>query len=95
MSSENYTLKFNLDSASGLKKADAFGKSDPYCIVKVNGEKQCTSKVVKKSLDPEWGESFTVQFNDIANTVLSLELHGKFIFLISILIVVFSNLTFL
>ena len=77
MSIPTYTLNFTLDSASGLKKADTFGKSDPYCIVKVNGEKQCMSKVIKKTLDPVWGEDFTIKFNNIAQTTVTLELHGK------------------
>ena len=82
MSATNYTLRFTLDSASGLKKADTFGKSDPYCIVKVNGEQQCTSTVMKKTLDPVWDEDFTVNLNDITQTNLTLELHGKFRFLL-------------
>lgn len=43
-----HELKFTLESASNLTKADLFGKSDPYCIIKVNGKEQGQSNVVKK-----------------------------------------------
>lgn len=41
--------------AKNLPKKDLFGKSDPYCIVKVGGTSKKT-KIIKKTLDPYWWE---------------------------------------
>ena len=74
-----HELKFTLESASNLTKADLFGKSDPYCIIKVNGKEQGQSNVVKKSLDPSWGEDFVVAFDDFSHdmtqTIITLEVY--------------------
>ena len=37
------------------------GYSDPYCEVKVNGEKKFTTGVKKKTLNPVWDEFVTLQ----------------------------------
>lgn len=46
-------------SASGLRKADVTGKSDPYCEAEVLGKAkmQFKTKVIKETLDPEWNHS--------------------------------------
>lgn len=43
-------------SASGLKKADFFGKSDPYVVFSVNDKVIGQSKTLKKTLQPKWDE---------------------------------------
>jgi Leucine-rich repeat (LRR) protein len=43
-------------SASGLKKADFFGKSDPYVEFSVNDVVIGQSKTIKKTLNPKWDE---------------------------------------
>merc|ERR1712054_221615 len=56
--------KVKMHRAEGLKKADIFGKSDPYVKVKVNpftvgrGQEYQTA-TIKNTLDPEWEESFS------------------------------------
>ncbi|CAE7486903.1 Rasa4, partial [Symbiodinium microadriaticum] len=50
-------VEFSVLAASGLGKADKFGKSDPFCVVKWNGVEIGKSEVVKKSLDPVWEEA--------------------------------------
>lgn len=57
-------LNVTLHRAEGLKKADLFGKSDPYVKVKVNpftvgrGQEHRT-RTIRNTLDPEWQESFS------------------------------------
>lgn len=36
------------------------GKSDPYAVFYLNGHKVFTSKTVKKTLEPEWNETFYI-----------------------------------
>lgn len=49
-----------LISASKLMPADKSGKSDPYVVFSIDGEKVHKSATVKKNLNPKWkNESFT------------------------------------
>lgn len=42
--------------------ADVFpGKSDPFVVFTLNDQKVHKSQTKKKTLSPEWNESFTVQ----------------------------------
>lgn len=51
-------LHVKVVKANGLVAADSNGCSDPYCILQVgNGETQKTKKV-RRTLCPEWNESF-------------------------------------
>jgi hypothetical protein len=72
-----HCLKLALLSASGLSKADVFGKSDPYCVVKVNGDSQYKSSIIKKTLNPHWNEEVELKFEDysedFAQTVITFE----------------------
>ncbi|ODQ65634.1 tricalbin [Nadsonia fulvescens var. elongata DSM 6958] len=51
------TARFEIIDAKGLPAADSNGKSDPYAIIKIDGEKVFKTKTVKKSLNPTWDES--------------------------------------
>lgn len=51
-------LRVDLLDASNLKAADRNGKSDPFCVFELNDEKVFKSKTLKKTLHPEWNESF-------------------------------------
>ncbi|GMH58109.1 hypothetical protein TL16_g02539 [Triparma laevis f. inornata] len=53
-------LRMNILSASGLGKADTFGKSDPFVIVRVDGEGWYESKAVNDTMDPVFGDEVTV-----------------------------------
>ena len=53
-------LRMNIMSASGLGKADMFGKSDPFVVVRVDGEGWYESKAVDDTMDPIWGNETTV-----------------------------------
>ena len=41
----------------GLRAADLNGKSDPYVVIKVGGF-EFKSQTIKKTLNPEWNETF-------------------------------------
>ena len=46
-----------LERARGLMAGDSNGFSDPYVRLALAGEKR-KSRVIKKTLDPEWGQRF-------------------------------------
>ena len=49
-----WTMRCGVYRAMNVRKADRFGKSDPYAVVFVNGIRRAKSKVIKKSLNPHW-----------------------------------------
>jgi len=53
---KEWVMETTFVSATGLKKADRWGKSDPYVQVYVNGSSIGSSSTIKKSLNPEWNE---------------------------------------
>ena len=57
-------LHLHLHGARGLRAADANGLSDPYCLVEV-GRSCAATRVVFKSLQPEWEESFRFSSADL------------------------------
>lgn len=54
-------LRVDLLDGKGLPSADRNGKSDPYCVFKLQDEKVFSSEVIKKTLAPVWNEKFEVQ----------------------------------
>ncbi|KAL3907516.1 MAG: hypothetical protein SGPRY_010141, partial [Prymnesium sp.] len=57
------TLAVHLSHATGLKRADRIGLSDPYVQLSLRG-RTLKSKVVKSSLNPTWNQrlEFRVRF---------------------------------
>eukprot|EP01062_Namystynia_karyoxenos_P013840 TRINITY_DN14969_c0_g1_i2.p1 TRINITY_DN14969_c0_g1~~TRINITY_DN14969_c0_g1_i2.p1 ORF type:complete len:1293 (+),score=345.50 TRINITY_DN14969_c0_g1_i2:71-3949(+) len=49
-------LCFDALSAQGLRVRDAFGLSDPYCVVRCGGEERRTNTAYQ-TLEPDWSES--------------------------------------
>ena len=49
-------LNFYVLAAADLGKADKYGQSDPYCIVKWNGHELGKTEVAKCTLNPVWNE---------------------------------------
>ena len=41
--------------ASGLRKADLFGQSDPYCVVTWNGDELGRTEHINDTCEPFWG----------------------------------------
>jgi len=59
------TLLLQVHKAEGLSKADLFGKSDPFCILKWRQKEIGRTKVIYKTLDPVWdGERFEIQMDE-------------------------------
>ncbi|KAF3310907.1 hypothetical protein TWF173_009145 [Orbilia oligospora] len=55
------TLRVDVLDGSDLPAADSNGKSDPYVIFELNGDKVFKTEVQKKTLHPAWNEFFQVQ----------------------------------
>lgn len=53
-------LRVDVLDAQNLPSADSNGKSDPYCKFELNGVEVFKTKTVKKTLNPEWKEFFTI-----------------------------------
>ena len=47
-------MTIRIKSAKGLRKADYFGLSDPYCIVYFAGKEVGRTEIIPDNLDPEW-----------------------------------------
>lgn len=65
-------LTVTVDRAEGLISADRNGYSDPYAELYLNTEKEefYKTKKVKKTLDPSWGETATVEVANRYDSVL-------------------------
>ncbi|XP_046557258.1 LOW QUALITY PROTEIN: rasGAP-activating-like protein 1 [Haliotis rubra] len=70
MFSKHTTLYLRISEAKNLLSKDLNGKSDPYCVLKVDNEVIARTVTVYKSLEPLWGEEFTLHmpcgFRDLA-----------------------------
>jgi Ca2+-dependent lipid-binding protein len=54
------TLRVELVDGRDIVAADRGGKSDPYAVFSLNGNKVYKSQTKKKTLSPEWNETFVV-----------------------------------
>ncbi|KAK6338720.1 hypothetical protein TWF696_009532 [Orbilia brochopaga] len=55
------TLRVDVLDAADLPAADRNGKSDPYVIFELNGDRVHKTEVQKKTLHPAWNEFFQVE----------------------------------
>jgi hypothetical protein len=53
-----------IEKAQKLRKADVFGKSDPYTIVRFHNEEKRT-RVINKTLDPAWDQEFSFSLDHV------------------------------
>lgn len=53
-------LRVDIIEGAELPSADRNGKSDPYCKFELNGLDVFKTKVIKKTLSPQWNEYFEV-----------------------------------
>ena len=60
-----WKLKVGLKKADHLPKMDAFGKCDPYAVLKI-GEQKFQSETIKNTYSPEWSQDFVFDI-DTAN----------------------------
>jgi len=56
------TLHVDIVSARGIRALDKGKYSDPFCVLK-HGTKKMKTTVKKKTLEPEWNESFVFDGN--------------------------------
>ena len=47
-------------SGHDIHAVDRGGKSDPFAVFTLNGERVCKSQTKKKTLNPEWHEDFMI-----------------------------------
>lgn len=69
----NGTVEVHVVSARGLKGVDKSGTSDPFVRLKV-GKDHSKTKHIKKSLDPQWNETFKFK---VTEAPVGLELDVK------------------
>ncbi|KAF9183722.1 hypothetical protein BGZ51_003826 [Haplosporangium sp. Z 767] len=67
-------LTVTLVRAKNLIAADRGGASDPYVVFKVNGKEIYKSEVVKKTVNPEFGENFVVPIASRAEDQFTFEI---------------------
>ncbi|KAL2939152.1 Synaptotagmin-3 [Bienertia sinuspersici] len=67
-------LHVNIVRAIKLLKADFLGASDPYVKLKLTGDKPRAKRtsIKKKTLYPEWNESFRITVKDPETQTLQL-----------------------
>ncbi|KAK9432930.1 C2 domain-containing protein [Lipomyces doorenjongii] len=61
--------------ATNLPAADRRGKSDPYCVFELNGVKAYKTKVIKKTLNPAWGELFEAPVPRLSSTKFAVKVY--------------------
>ncbi len=66
-----------LVSGKDLIAADSNGKSDPYVHLKI-GKTKHTSKIIKKTLNPEWDQEFDFLIFKDTPRKLNLKVITKF-----------------
>ncbi|CED82008.1 Ca2-dependent lipid-binding protein CLB1/vesicle protein vp115/Granuphilin A, contains C2 domain [Phaffia rhodozyma] len=67
-------LKVELIDGHGLRGADRSGKSDPYAVFNLNGEKVFKSEVKKKTLSPVWNEKFETSVTSRVGALFEVEI---------------------
>ena len=50
-------VQLNVIGCTKLRKADKFGKSDPYVVVVVDGKRAGQTEVIQDDQNPRWGEA--------------------------------------
>ncbi|KAH9949508.1 tricalbin [Amylocystis lapponica] len=67
------TLRVDLLDGREIQGVDRGGKSDPFVVFQLNGQKIYKSQTKKKTLNPEWNENFIVQVPSRVAAEFSLE----------------------
>ncbi|KAL0950758.1 hypothetical protein HGRIS_007526 [Hohenbuehelia grisea] len=68
------TLRVDLLDGRDIHAADRGGKSDPYAVFTLNGQKVYKSQTKKKTLAPEWNENFTTGVSSRVGADFTVEL---------------------
>lgn len=67
--------KLELLGAEGLKSVDSNGKSDPLCVVKLDGVEIFKTDKKKKTLDPLWNEAVLFPMLSRSKQILMVEVY--------------------
>ncbi|KAF9535478.1 C2 domain-containing protein [Crepidotus variabilis] len=67
-------LRVDLLDGHDIRGADRSGKSDPYAVFSLNGQKVFKSQTKKKTITPEWNEHFEVSVPSRVGADFSVEL---------------------
>lgn len=70
------TLTAHVVCGKDLKAMDRNGTSDPYVVLKV-GQSTVKTRVVQKTLNPEWNETFQLLCSDVGTQVLTVSVYDK------------------
>ncbi|TFK41292.1 C2 domain-containing protein [Crucibulum laeve] len=68
------TLRAELLDGQEIRGVDRGGKSDPFAVFTLNGQKVFKSQTKKKTLTPEWNESFEVAIPSRVGADFTLEI---------------------
>jgi Ca2+-dependent lipid-binding protein len=66
-------LRVELIDGHNIRSADRNGKSDPYVVFSLKGERVHKSEVQRKTLTPKWNESFNATVESRVDDHLELE----------------------
>ncbi|KAI8968003.1 C2 domain-containing protein [Mycotypha africana] len=69
---DEVTIRVDLLGAKNLTAMDRGGTSDPYCRVRIGNKVVYKTRYLKKTLQPEWNETFNAKLS--ANGVLNLKI---------------------
>ncbi|RCH96904.1 hypothetical protein CU097_001281 [Rhizopus azygosporus] len=69
VSDDAVTVQVQLIEARDLKAMDRGGTSDPYCRVRVGNKVVYKTRHIKKTLTPEWNETFTTKISPQKETL--------------------------
>lgn len=68
-------VKLDILSAEGLKSVDSNGKSDPMCVIKLEGVEIFRTDKKRRTLDPIWNEAFEFPMLSRSRQPLVLEIY--------------------
>lgn len=68
------TVYLTIVKGIDLMAVDTSGTSDPYCAVKVNGERLFKTHMIRENLNPEWHESFKIHVDDRKFSIITFEI---------------------
>lgn len=76
MAAKSTILYLRIGEGKNLPRKDISGKSDPYCIVKVDNNAVARTATVWRDLEPFWGEEYTM-FLPVGFTNLSVYVYDE------------------
>jgi Ca2+-dependent lipid-binding protein len=68
-------MRLDIVKALNLKSVDSNGKSDPLCVIKVDGIEVYKTDKKRKSLNPEWNESCELSLLSRSRQVILVEVY--------------------